>query len=73
MISRRFQVPSAKPQAIQEVHFIKAGHRYSFRYEAGREVNLVCAILATAVDERTNLDLEDARKIMDGLGLPTTT
>lgn len=73
MISRRFNAPAAKPKAFQEVHFIKAGHRYSFRYETGREVNLVCAILATAVDERTNLDLEDARKIMDGLGLPTTT
>lgn len=57
-----------------ELHFVKAGHQYSYRYERGREMNLVCALLTTALDSRLNLDLEDARKVLGALGysiLPT--
>lgn len=57
-----------RPQA-KEIHFIKAGHRYTYRCEEGGELTLICALLSAAIDPRLNLDLGDARKLIQLLGL----
>lgn len=66
-ISGQVQVPR-KP-SVRVVEFVKSGHRYSFRFDASSELGLICALLSTALDPRLNLDLEDARKLMESLGL----
>ena len=57
----------------RELTFVKKGHYYSFGYENGAELSLICALLGMAIDEQFNLDLEDARKLIDALGLTTTS
>jgi len=58
----------AKP-GTRVIEFVKGGHRYSFRYETSTELSMICALLSAALDPRLNLDLEDARKLMDALGM----
>lgn len=59
---------SHKP-GTRVVEFVKGGHRYSFRYESTSELTLICALLSAAIDPRLNLDLDDACKLMEALGL----
>ena len=57
----------------REINFVKGGHYYSFRYASGAELSLICALLGMAIDEQFNLDLEDARKLIDALGLAASS
>jgi hypothetical protein len=54
---------------FSEVYFVKAGHKYAFRYDESDERHLVCALLDAALNPRLNLDLEDVRKLVSVLGL----
>lgn len=60
---------SIKKPGSRVVEFVKGGHRYSFRYDAHSELALICALLGTAIDPRLNLDLDDACKLLEALGL----
>jgi hypothetical protein len=62
-------LPEGSASDICEVHFVKAGHTYTFRYQQGCERHLIGALLDTALDPRLNLDLEDVRKLVGALGL----
>ena len=61
--------PTESRPSARVVEFVKGGHRYSFRYESSAELSMICALLSAALDPRLNIDLEDARKLMDALGL----
>jgi len=62
-------LPTAAHPSMRVIEFVKCGHRYSFRYDASTELSVICALLSAALDPRLNLDLEDARKLMDALGM----
>ena len=69
MQSRSGPFKSPAPLGRREIKFVKKGHTYSFGYQSGSELSLICALLGMAIDEQYNLDLDDARKLIDTLGL----
>ncbi len=60
--------PQPRPSS-QDIHFVKEGHHYLVRYGTGQELAVVCSILSNAMDDRLNLNLEDAKDILRSLGM----
>jgi len=69
MGSSRASVKSKASKNHRELLFNKHGHVYAFRYDNGQELALICTMLGWAMDPELNLDIEDARHLIDTLGL----
>lgn len=53
----------------QEIHLVKEGHHYLFKYQETNQLSVVCAMLGAAMDPRLNLDLDDAREMLSAMGI----
>jgi hypothetical protein len=64
-----------KLEKTQEMgfEFEKDGHRYIYRFDKGRELGVICTLLNQALDQGLNLELEDARKLIQQHGLSQVT
>ena len=67
------RIPAQGPRPGRQIRFVKDGHYYVFCYYAGSEVGLICALLGAAINPAVNLDLEDARRLLDLHGIATVS
>lgn len=65
--------PPSAPRSLREITYVKAGHRYGFRYELAYAPAVVGALLTMALDPRFNLDLDDVKLLMRMHGLAEET
>jgi hypothetical protein len=45
---------------VRQLSLVKGKHRYVFRYQTGREADIIAAFAAMAADDETNFDWFDA-------------
>jgi len=53
---------------IRQLSLVKGGHRYVFRYEAGREAEIIAAFADTASQPDTGFDWFDAAVLSYQMG-----
>jgi hypothetical protein len=47
-------------EMVRQLSLVKGNHRYMFRYQTGREADIIAAFAAMAADSETEFDWFDA-------------
>jgi hypothetical protein len=53
---------------VRQLSLVKGQHRYVFRYEPGREADIIAAFASLAADEKTEFDWFDAAVLSYQMG-----
>ncbi len=53
---------------VRQLSLVKAGHRYIFRYQAGREADIIAAFAGLAASPETGFDWFDAAVLSYQMG-----
>ena len=53
---------------VRQLSLVKSGHRYVFRYPAGREADIIAAFAEMAADHQTGFDWFDAAVLSYQMG-----
>lgn len=53
---------------VRQLSLVKGGHRYVFRYQAGREADIIAAFAELAADSDTGFDWFDAAVLSYQMG-----
>jgi hypothetical protein len=53
---------------VRQLSLVKAGHRYVFRYQAGREADIIAAFADMAANTETGFDWFDAAVLSYQMG-----
>lgn len=53
---------------VRQLSLVKGGHRYVFRYQAGREADIIAAFAEMAADSGTGFDWFDAAVLSYQMG-----
>jgi hypothetical protein len=54
--------------AVRQLSLVKGKHRYVFRYQTGREADIIAAFAAMAADEASDFDWFDAAVLSYQMG-----
>jgi hypothetical protein len=55
-------------ETVRQLSLVKGQHRYVFRYEPGREADIIAAFAGLAADEGTEFDWFDAAVLSYQMG-----
>jgi hypothetical protein len=53
---------------VRQLSLVKGGHRYVFRYQAGREAEIIAAFAEMAASRKTSFDFFDAAVLSYQMG-----
>lgn len=55
-------------EVVRQLSLVKGNHRYVFRYQTGREADIIAAFAAMAADTKTDFDWFDAAVLSYQMG-----